>query len=121
MRIDGAGGCFDNRIYEINNKSAWNLLLLTVNEMGVTVDSRDDEMAFLNAIMIKRLCVFRHRRWTKKLLRFLLMFMVRGFRFITGSHRIKKSIFFTTYLKTSCVNTGPLSFVPAVRPKSVRL
>ena len=29
MRIDGAGGCFDNRIYEINNKSAWNLLLLT--------------------------------------------------------------------------------------------
>ena len=87
MRIDGAGGCFDNRIYEINNKSAWN----------------------------------RHRRWTKKLLRFLLMFMVRGFRFITGSHRIKKSIFFTTYLKTSCVNTGPLSFVPAVRPKSVRL
>ena len=20
MRIDGAGGCFDNRIYEINNK-----------------------------------------------------------------------------------------------------
>lgn len=41
MRIDGAGGCFDNRIYEINNKSAWNLLLLTVNEMGVTVDSRD--------------------------------------------------------------------------------
>ena len=28
MRIDGAGGCFDNRIYEINNKSAWNLLLL---------------------------------------------------------------------------------------------
>ena len=43
MRIDGAGGCFDNRIYEINNKSAWNLLLLTVNEMGVTVDARDDK------------------------------------------------------------------------------
>ena len=120
MRIDGAGGCFDNRIYEINNKSAWNLLLLTVNEMGVLIPVMM-KMAFLNAIMIKRLCVFRHRRWTKKLLRFLLMFMVRGFRFITGSHRIKKSIFFTTYLKTSCVNTGPLSFVPAVRPKSVRL
>ena len=47
MRIDGAGGCFDNRIYEINNKSAWNLLLLTVNEMGVTVDSRDDENGIL--------------------------------------------------------------------------
>lgn len=121
MRIDGAGGCFDNRIYEINNKSAWNLLLLTVNEMGVTVDSRDDENGILECHNDKRLCVFRHRRWTKKLLRFLLMFMVRGFRFITGSHRIKKSIFFTTYLKTSCVNTGPLSFVPAVRPKSVRL
>ena len=69
MRIDGAGGCFDNRIYEINNKSAWNLLLLTVNEMGVTVEPVMMKMAFLNAIMIKRLCVFRHRRWTKKLLR----------------------------------------------------
>ena len=113
MRIDGAGGCFDNRIYEINNKSAWNLLLLTVNEMGVTVDSRDDENGILECHNDKKVMRFSAQ--------FLLMFMVRGFRFITGSHRIKKSIFFTTYLKTSCVNTGPLSFVPAVRPKSVRL
>ena len=88
MRIDGAGGCFDNRIYEINNKSAWNLLLLTVNEMGVTVDSRDDENGILEC----------HN--DKKVMRFSAQAMDE---------------------ETSCVNTGPLSFVPAVRPKSVRL
>lgn len=47
MRIDGAGGCFDNRIYEINSGDAWQLLLLTVNEMGVTVDSRDETNCIL--------------------------------------------------------------------------
>lgn len=47
MRIDGAGGCFDNRIYEINSGDAWQLLLLTVNEMGVTVDSRDEANCIL--------------------------------------------------------------------------
>ena len=117
--------------------------MLTVNEMGVTVDSRDDENGILECHNDKKVMRFSAQAMDeglketeredplkpegldgarlKKLLRFLLMFMVRGFRFITGSHRIKKSIFFTTYLKTSCVNTGPLSFVPAVRPKSVRL
>ena len=58
MRIDGAGGCFDNRIYEINNKSAWNLLLLTVNEMGVTVDSRDDENGILECHNDKKVYAF---------------------------------------------------------------
>ena len=58
MRIDGAGGCFDNRIYEINNKSAWNLLLLTVNEMGVTVDSRDDENGILECHNDKKVMRF---------------------------------------------------------------
>lgn len=47
MRIDGAGGCFDNRIYEINNQYAWQLLLLAVNEMGITIDSRDDAACIL--------------------------------------------------------------------------
>lgn len=38
MRIDGAGGCFDNRIYEIDIDVAWNIALLCINEMGVTID-----------------------------------------------------------------------------------
>ena len=42
MRIDGAGGCFDNRLYEVDIEAAWNLALLCVNEMGVTIDERDD-------------------------------------------------------------------------------
>lgn len=48
MRIDGAGGCFDNRIYEINNQDAWQLLLLTANEMGVKIDKRDDDRCILD-------------------------------------------------------------------------
>lgn len=93
MRIDGAGGCFDNRIYEINNKSAWNLLLLTVNEMGVTVDSRDDENGILECHNDKKVMRFSAQAMDEETTQVLLMFMVRGFRFITGSHRIKKSIF----------------------------
>lgn len=42
MRIEGAGGCFDNRIYELDKNLAWKIILLCVNEMGVTVDSVDD-------------------------------------------------------------------------------
>lgn len=41
MRIDGAGGCFDNRLYELDIEIAWKIVLLSVNEMGVTVDSQD--------------------------------------------------------------------------------
>lgn len=47
MRIDGAGGCFDNRIYELNTLDAWQLLLLTVNEMGVKIDNLDEEAFIL--------------------------------------------------------------------------
>lgn len=42
MRIDGAGGCFDNRLYEIDIDVAWNIALLSINEMGVTIDSVDE-------------------------------------------------------------------------------
>ena len=40
MRIDGAGGCFDNRLYEVDIDVAWNIALLCVNEMGVTIDNK---------------------------------------------------------------------------------
>ena len=43
MRIDGAGGCFDNRLYEINLEGAWNIALLCINEMGVTIDEMNLE------------------------------------------------------------------------------
>ena len=42
MRIDGAGGCFDNRLYEVDIDVAWNIALLCVNEMAVTIDEQDD-------------------------------------------------------------------------------
>lgn len=43
MRIDGAGGCFDNRLYEVDVEVAWNIALLCINEMGVTVDEMSKE------------------------------------------------------------------------------
>jgi len=41
MRIDGAGGCFDNRVYEMDLQTAWQIAALTINEMGVTMDEID--------------------------------------------------------------------------------
>lgn len=42
MRIEGAGGCFDNRFYELDIDVAWNISLLCINEMGVTIDEVDE-------------------------------------------------------------------------------
>ncbi|MCD7974935.1 MAG: zinc ribbon domain-containing protein [Phascolarctobacterium sp.] len=43
MRIEGAGACFDSRIYEIDADVAWNIIMLSINEMGVTVDDVDEK------------------------------------------------------------------------------
>lgn len=48
MRIEGAGGCFDNRIYELDMDVAWNIIMLCINEMGVTIDSVDTERKLIN-------------------------------------------------------------------------
>lgn len=48
MRVDGAGGCFDNRIYEIDADVAWNIILLCINEMGVTVDDVNEELRLIH-------------------------------------------------------------------------
>lgn len=43
MRIEGAGGCFDDRIYDVDRDLCWKIVLLSVNEMGDTVDDIDQE------------------------------------------------------------------------------
>lgn len=49
MRIDGAGGCFDNRIYEdLDFDVAWNIAMLSINEMGVTIDSIDNNAKIIH-------------------------------------------------------------------------
>ena len=58
MRIDGAGGCFDNRLYEIDVDVAWRIALLSINEMGVTIDELDETnrvIKFHNKNMIMQL------------------------------------------------------------------
>jgi len=42
MIVNGAGGCFENRLYELDITVAWNMVLQTLNEMGVQVDSWDE-------------------------------------------------------------------------------
>ena len=44
MRIEGCGGCFDDRIYDVDRDFCWKLVLLCVNEMGVTVDEIDESI-----------------------------------------------------------------------------
>ncbi len=48
MRVDGAGGCFDNRVYEIDADVAWNIIMLCINEMGVTVDDVNEELRLIH-------------------------------------------------------------------------
>lgn len=43
MIINGAGGCYENRFYELDVNSAWNMVLQTLNDMGVQVDDWDQE------------------------------------------------------------------------------
>ena len=42
MRIEGAGGCFDDRIYDVDRDLCWKIVLVSVNEMGVTIDEIDE-------------------------------------------------------------------------------
>ena len=121
MRIDGAGGCFDNRIYEINNKSAWNLLLLTVNEMGVTVDSRDDENGILECHNDKKVMRFSAQAMDEETTQVFADVHGKRIQVYNWKPQDKEVNLFYDLFENSCVNTGPLSFDPAVRPKSVRL
>ena len=43
MRIEGAGGCFDDRIYEVDRALCWKVIKLTLNETDFTVDEVDEE------------------------------------------------------------------------------
>ena len=103
MRIDGAGGCFDNRLYEVDIDVAWNIALLCVNEMGVTIDEQDDaahQLHFHNKKKIMQLAKKPYRlSWTP--LRSVC-------RFITGSARTKRLTSSMSCSKRSSRNTVPL-------------
>ena len=55
MRIEGAGGCFDNRIYEIDARVAWQIILLVVAEMGIKVEEQDNEAHLINGTIGEKL------------------------------------------------------------------
>jgi ribosomal protein L40E len=42
MRIEGAGGCFDDRIYEVDRDLCWKIVKLSVDETGFTIDEVDE-------------------------------------------------------------------------------
>lgn len=43
MIVNGAGGCFESRVYELDKDFAWKIARLTINEMGVIMDEIDEE------------------------------------------------------------------------------
>ena len=42
MRIEGAGGCFDDRVYEVDRALCWKIVKLSVDETGFTLDEVDE-------------------------------------------------------------------------------
>ena len=54
MRIHGAGGCFDNRIYEIDADFAWQMALQTVRELEAIVDEQHDDIKLIKFRMKKK-------------------------------------------------------------------
>lgn len=55
MRIIGAGGCMDNRVYEIAIEDAWKVMLECLHELGMEVDEKDDVHHVLKAHTKKKL------------------------------------------------------------------
>ena len=41
MRIEGCGGCFEDRIYDLDTATAWRIVLVSLNDMDVVVDDVD--------------------------------------------------------------------------------
>lgn len=54
MQIKGAGGYFDNRIYELDQVTAWQIAKLSVAELGVQVDNIDEENFLIEGTAEKR-------------------------------------------------------------------
>ncbi len=55
MIINGAGGCYENRFYELDVNSAWNMVLQTLNDMGVQVDEWDQEEHLVKFHNVKKI------------------------------------------------------------------
>ena len=49
MRIQGAGGVQDNRIYEVEFKDAWRLIFDCLNDIGIDIDERDETNFVIHA------------------------------------------------------------------------
>jgi hypothetical protein len=43
MKIDGAGGCFENRMYDVDRQTAWKLVKECIKDMDLAVEEIDDD------------------------------------------------------------------------------
>ncbi len=55
MRIDGAGGCFDNRVYEVDFAVAWQIILLVAAEMAIKIEEQDNEAHLISGSFGKKI------------------------------------------------------------------
>ena len=108
MRIDGAGGCFDNRLYEVDIDVAWNIALLCVNEMGVTIDEQDDAAHQLHFHNKKKIMQLAMQSLDEETVQVIWTPRRSVCRFITGSARTKRLTSSMSCSKRSSRNTVPL-------------
>ena len=52
MQINGSGGCFEERVYEIKPDIAWQVGLLVVAELGIHIEERNDATRLLNGTIV---------------------------------------------------------------------
>ena len=52
MQINGSGGCFEERVYEIKPDIAWQVGLLVVAELGIHIAERNDATRLLNGTIV---------------------------------------------------------------------
>jgi hypothetical protein len=53
MKIDGAGGCFENRMYDVDRQTAWKLVKECIKDMDLAVEVVDDDKQVASGKMEK--------------------------------------------------------------------
>lgn len=78
MQINGSGGCFEERTYEIEPAVAWQVGLLVAAEMAVKVEARDDEKRLLNGTILSQEKTFFTGKQKQKLFTFSVQGLDQG-------------------------------------------
>ena len=113
MRIDGAGACFDNRVYELDLATAWQIAMLSINEMGVTMDEVDEANKVIHFHNKNKIMQVAFQQLDEETLQVIMDSTGKRLQIYSWKRRIKRLICSTSCLRKSCVNLEPLFCAPA--------